>query len=93
MIGQFVGRIIARHDRGFGWISDETPGSPNRGYAIFYHMRSINGGRHIANGLKITFDVVPDPKHSGKMMAVNIDPVETPSAAVALVAEKGGSHE
>jgi cold shock CspA family protein len=80
MIGQFIGRIIGRHDRGFGWVTDDTPGSPNRGYAIFYHMKSINGGRHIGTCQKITFDVVPDPKHPGKVMAVNIDPMDISSA-------------
>jgi cold shock CspA family protein len=75
MVGQLVGRIIARHDRGFGFIVDETPGSSTEQTTIFFHPKYVNGRLHLSKGARVTFDLVEDLKHPDKFMAQNIDAI------------------
>ena len=72
MTGQFIGRVVSRHERGFGWLVDETAGSAKKGTTIFFHPNHIVGAKYLAIGAKVTFDVVDDTQHPGKLMAVNI---------------------
>lgn len=73
MAGNLVGRIIMKHDRGYGFILDETQGSATAGQSFFFHPKFINGGRYLTNGTTVTFDLAPDQTHPGRLMAVNID--------------------
>ena len=67
---------MVKHDRGFGFIKDETSGSPFKNVSIFFHPRFVNGNKYLCSGTRVTFDVAPDNKHDGQFMAVNIDAVE-----------------
>jgi hypothetical protein len=76
MSGKFVGQVISRHTKGYGWVLDQTPGSLTQNTVIFFHQKFVNGGRFITAGDKITFDIVADPVHVGRTMAGNIDLVQ-----------------
>jgi len=56
-------------DKGFGFISNDDGGGD-----VFVHFSSIvsDGFRTLREGQKVTFDVEPDPKDSGKMRATNV---------------------
>jgi hypothetical protein len=84
MIGQHVGRVVAKHDKGYGWIVDENPGSPTQNTTFFFHPKNVNGHKYIANNTRITFDLIPDPKNSGSFIAGNIDSIEITNRKVTL---------
>ena len=56
-------------DKGFGFISNDEGGED-----VFVHFSAImaDGFRTLREGQKVTFDVEPDPKDSGKMRAINV---------------------
>ncbi|MCI1989976.1 MAG: cold-shock protein [Oscillospiraceae bacterium] len=58
--------------KGYGFISNDEGGDD-----VFVHFSSIvgDGFKTLAEGQKVTFDVEPDPKSSGKMRAVNVQPL------------------
>ena len=58
-------------DKGFGFLSND-----NGGEDVFVHFSAIvcDGFKTLSEGQKVTFDVEPDPKNSGKLRAVNVIP-------------------
>ena len=58
-------------EKGFGFISNAEGGDD-----VFVHFSAISGEgfRSLNEGQKVTYDVEPDPKSSGKMRAVNVMP-------------------
>ena len=59
-------------EKGFGFISND-----NGGDDLFVHFSAIvgEGYKSLAEGQKVTFDIEPDPRNSGKSRAVNVTPV------------------
>jgi len=59
-------------DKGFGFISNDDGGED-----VFVHFSAIvsDGFRTLREGQKVSFDVEPDPKDSGKKRATNVSAV------------------
>ena len=58
-------------EKGFGFISNDD-GSGD----VFVHFSAIatNGYRTLEEGQKVTYDVEPDPKDTGRFRAANVVP-------------------
>lgn len=58
-------------EKGYGFISND-----NGGGDVFVHFSAIvsDGYKTLNEGQKVTFDTEPDPKDSGKLRAVNVQP-------------------
>lgn len=58
--------------KGYGFISNDDGGDD-----VFIHFSNIvgDGFKTLAEGQKVTFDIEPDPKNSGKMRATNVQVV------------------
>ena len=56
-------------EKGYGFISNDD-GSGD----VFVHFSAIQaeGFRTLTEGQRVTFDVEPDPRDSGKLRAVNV---------------------
>lgn len=57
--------------KGYGFISPED-GSED--IFVYYKAIQMEGFRKLKEGQKVSFDVEPDPKDSGKLRAVNVIP-------------------
>jgi len=59
-------------DKGFGFISNDDGGED-----VFVHFSAIvsDGFRTLREGQKVSFDVEPDPKDSGKKRATNVSAI------------------
>lgn len=60
------------NEKGYGFISNDEGGDD-----IFVHFTAIqtSGYRTLKEGQKVTFSTEPDPKDSGKLRAINVEPI------------------
>lgn len=58
-------------EKGFGFIAND-----NGGDDVFVHFSAISadGYKTLTEGQKVTFDIEPDPKNSGRLRAANVCP-------------------
>ena len=56
-------------EKGYGFISNDEGGED-----IFVHFSAIvaEGYRKLKEGQKVSFEIEPDPKNSGKLRAINV---------------------
>ena len=56
-------------EKGYGFISNDEGGDD-----VFVHFSAIQGTgyRSLNEGQKVSYEVEPDPKNTGKLRAVNV---------------------
>lgn len=59
-------------EKGFGFISNDDGGED-----VFVHFSAIvaNGYKTLTEGQKVTFEIEPDTRNSGRFRAVNVQPL------------------
>ena len=59
-------------EKGYGFISNDEGGED-----IFVHFSAIvaDGYRKLKEGQKVSFEIEPDPKNSGKLRATNVQAI------------------
>ena len=59
-------------EKGFGFISNDDGGED-----VFVHFSAIvaDGYKTLTEGQKVTFEIEPDTRNSGRFRAVNVQPL------------------
>ena len=59
-------------EKGFGFISNDDGGED-----VFVHFSAIvaDGYKTLTEGQKVTFEIEPDTRNSGRFLAVNVQPL------------------